>query len=176
MSNPASSSRAEHAADLWYRSAWPWLLGAGPVVVVLASLVSAWLAIRSDDGLVAEDYYKRGLLINQELRRTAASAERPLGATVIFAANGEVRVRIEGLTGAPSGLRLRLAHPTRSANDQLIALVPTQDGEFRGALAGDSAGRWIVILETDQWRLPTTTAKGPLHELRLGAAAETPHD
>jgi hypothetical protein len=175
MSNPASSSRTEHAAHPWYRNAWPWLLAAGPLVVIVASLLSAWLAIRSDDGLVAEDYYKRGLLINQELRRTAASEERALGATVTFAAGGEVRVRMRGLVGKPSGLRLRLAHPTRSADDRVIALVPAQDGEFRGTLAGGSAGRWVVILEADQWRLPTTIAQGPLHEIRLGAAAETPH-
>ena len=176
MSNPALSSRAERAARPWYRNPWPWLLAAGPMIVVIASLVSAWLAIRSDDGLVAEDYYKRGLLINQELRRTAASDERALGATITFPGNGEVRVRMQGSVETPTGLRLRLAHPTRSADDQVIALAPAQAGEFLGTLAGDPTGRWIVILEADQWRLPTTIAQGPLHELRLGAATGAPHE
>ena len=50
-------------------------LAAGPAVVVVASLVSAWIAIRSDDGLVAEDYYKRGLLINKKLENLRADDE-----------------------------------------------------------------------------------------------------
>jgi hypothetical protein len=71
----ASSSRAERANRAWYREPWPWLLAAGPAVVVVASLVSAWIAIRSDDGLVAEDYYKRGLLINKKLESLRADDE-----------------------------------------------------------------------------------------------------
>jgi len=175
MKDPASSSRADSDAKPWYRHAWPWLLAAGPLVVVVACLLSAWLAIRSDDGLVAEDYYKRGLLINQELRRTAASEERALGATVTFAADGEVRVHMQGTLEPPAALRLKLAHPTRSADDRVIALLRAQDGDFHGRLTGQTAGRWIVILEAEQWRLPTTTVKGPLTEIRLGAAVGAPN-
>ena len=61
----------------WYRQRWPWLLIAGPAIVVVASLVTAWLAASTDDGVIADDYYKRGLLINQELERTRAA--RPCG-------------------------------------------------------------------------------------------------
>jgi hypothetical protein len=144
-------------------------------VVVIASLGSAWLAARSDDGLVAEDYYKRGLLINRELKRTVASGERELGAIVAFGADGEVRVHMEGLKGTTDSLRLKLAHPTRSANDQVVALTPVGSNDYIGRLLNETPGRWIVILETDDWRLPTTTINGPLTEIRLGAAARIPH-
>ena len=57
----------------WYREPWPWLLMAGPALVVVAGLTTAWIAVTHEDGLVADDYYKRGLAINQELRRDSAA-------------------------------------------------------------------------------------------------------
>lgn len=41
----------------WYREPWPWLLMAGPAVVVVAGFVTLWLAFNSDDGLVADDHH-----------------------------------------------------------------------------------------------------------------------
>src|SRR5271167_4580860 len=100
MNNRASSFPAERPAvhgRRWYREPWPWLLAAGPLVVVVASLTSAWIAVRSDDGIVAQDYYKQGLLINERLKRAAADPQRRLGATITVAAGGEVRAQVEGL-------------------------------------------------------------------------------
>jgi uncharacterized protein len=179
MRNPASSFPADggglRTAKPWYREPWPWLLAAGPFLVVVASLASAWIAVASDDGLVAEDYYKRGLLINQELKRTAASEERNLGATITVASDGAVRVHMQGLplgpADVPATLRLNLAHPTRAADDQMLTLTRTAGGDYVGTLSEQTAGRWIVILESDAWRLPTTTISGRLSEVRLGAAA-----
>ncbi|MEQ1516273.1 MAG: FixH family protein, partial [Usitatibacteraceae bacterium] len=36
----------------WYRQRWPWLLMAGPAIVVVAGFVTLALAIQSSDGLV----------------------------------------------------------------------------------------------------------------------------
>ena len=38
----------------WYCHRWPWFLMAGPFVVVIAGIVTTYLAIRSNDGLVAD--------------------------------------------------------------------------------------------------------------------------
>ena len=59
----------ETGATPWYREPWPWLLMAGPVTVIIAGGFTAWLAVTSSDGLVADDYYKQGLAINQTLER-----------------------------------------------------------------------------------------------------------
>ena len=53
----------------WYRQIWPWLLMLGPGIVVIAGFITLWLAITSFDGLVADDYYKKGLGVNQDLSR-----------------------------------------------------------------------------------------------------------
>jgi hypothetical protein len=174
MSNPASSSRAERAPRRWHREPWPWLLAAGPLAVVVASLCSAWLAVRSDDGLVAEDYYKRGLMINQKLAHAPAAAALQPGATVRVAANGEVRARLHGIpnavSGMPATIRLRLAHPGHPAPERVVPLARDAEGDYVGMLPEQTPGRWIVILESDEWRLPATTVAGRMTEIQLGAA------
>ena len=69
-------------AKPWYRELWPWLLMAGPAIVVVAALATAYLAVSSDDGVVADDYYKRGLVINRVLEREQRAAALGLGAVV----------------------------------------------------------------------------------------------
>ena len=81
----------------WYREPWPWLLIAAPAASIVMGLVLWALAVSTDDGLVANDYYKRGLAINQKLKHVPAIAEPRLGATLRVAGNGEVSVRLEGL-------------------------------------------------------------------------------
>jgi hypothetical protein len=46
-----------------------WLVVGGPLVVVVAGFVTLWLAIRTPDPVVAEDYYRRGVEINQRLQQ-----------------------------------------------------------------------------------------------------------
>jgi hypothetical protein len=143
---------------------------AGPFVVVVASLASAWIAMASDDGVVADDYYKQGLLINRRLAREAADPTRELGATITGTGSGEVRARLQGLQALPASLRLKLARPNGQL-DQVVILVPAPDGDYVGMLRAESLGRRIVTLESDAWRLPVTTITGRISEIRLGSAA-----
>src|SRR6185436_2024002 len=97
-------------AKPWYREPWPWLLMSGPAIVIVAGFYTLWLAIQSDDGLVADDYYKRGLAINQTLSRTQHAEQLALGATVEFRdSSARIQVRVTGAArGMPPALRLRL--------------------------------------------------------------------
>jgi hypothetical protein len=169
MNSPASSFPAERKVRRWYREPWPWLLMSGPFVAVVASLASAWMAVRSDDGVVAQDYYKQGISINQRLARTAPNAG-PRGATIRIAASGEVRAHIEGLVDPPRNVRLTFAHPAAATRAEVMILELGPGGDYVGVLAKQSPGRWIVTLESDSWRLPTTTVAGPLSEIRFGIA------
>lgn len=51
----------------WWRFGHVWLVIAGPVIVVIAGFVTLWLAISRPDPVMAEDYYRKGLEINQTL-------------------------------------------------------------------------------------------------------------
>ena len=160
----------------WYREPWPWILMAAPAASIALGLVLWTLALSTDDGLVANDYYKRGLAINKKIAHVAASAQPELGATVRVAGNGEVRAQVEGMADSTiestPTIKLRLAQPTRSTRDVVIVLIRDASGDYVGMLDEQSAGRWTVTLESDSWRLPTTTVSGRLTLIRLGALAE----
>jgi len=51
----------------WWRFGLVWMVIAGPAVVVVAGLVTAWIAIHGADTLVSTDYYRRGIEINKTL-------------------------------------------------------------------------------------------------------------
>ena len=51
----------------WWKHGHVWLVIAGPAVVVAASIVTAVIAIRTDDPVVEADYYRRGIEINKTL-------------------------------------------------------------------------------------------------------------
>jgi hypothetical protein len=129
---------------------WPWILMAGPAIVVVAGLVTAWLAVRSDDGLVFDDYYKQGLAINQTLSRTDAAARLGIEAE-LYLVDGSVRAVLRA--AVPGALTLRLAHPTRAGMDQSVELRKIGQGVYEGRLRPLRAGRWHVVLEQRDWRL-----------------------
>jgi hypothetical protein len=132
----------------WYREPWPWLLVAPPAASVVLGAVMWTLAARTHDGLVADDYYKQGLAINQVLDREARARALAIRAVLIF--NPErtrVRLQLAGDGPLPGGVTLRLAHPTRAGEDQTVRLVPVAGGLFEGALRPPAAGRWHVLLE-----------------------------
>lgn len=162
-------------APPWYRQRWPWLLIAGPAIVVVAGIATAVIAVRTDDGLVAEDYYKRGLAINQTLERVERAEALALVAVVDVAGDGRVEVELAGRGDAadvaPAALRLRLAHPTRAADDRAATLTPVAPGRYAGRVPAPAPGRWRVIVETDRWRLPPAESDGTIRGLRIAAAA-----
>ena len=57
----------------WWRYGHVWLVIAGPALVVVASFITAYLAVVGQDPVVDEDYYRKGLSINQTLSDNPAS-------------------------------------------------------------------------------------------------------
>lgn len=65
-SSPSAAAEDARPAP-WWRFGHVWLVLAGPAIVIVAGFVTLWLAVRSPDALVAEDYYRRGIQINRTL-------------------------------------------------------------------------------------------------------------
>jgi hypothetical protein len=160
----------------WYREPWPWLLMAGPALAVMASAVTLWLALKSDDGLVVDDYYKQGLGINQILSRDQAALDGGYRATLAWRADsGRMRVVLAGAV-LPPALQIHISHPTRPGLDQLVRLPRVGAGVYEAAAVAPSAGRWLVTLEDEDrsWRL-TGDWQVPLQtQLQLAAREGRP--
>jgi hypothetical protein len=157
----------------WYREVWPWALMAGPAIVVVAAMVTVWLAVATDDGVIADDYYRRGLVINQELQRVRRAEAMHLGAVLDVAASGALRLRLEALpagAAAPPWIDVKFTHATRAGLDQAARLPRGEDGTYTGRIAPAPPGRWLVSVEADDWRLPTVEAQTVAGEVRLGTA------
>lgn len=54
MSKPASEL-AQHAIRPWYREPWPWVLIAIPLLTIIASAFTFWLAVSNPDYLVLDE-------------------------------------------------------------------------------------------------------------------------
>lgn len=140
----------------WYREPWPWILMAGPVIVIIAGIITAWLAVVTNDGLVTDDYYKKGLAVNQTIARSDKAASLGLTAGIRMA-NEAVSVRLlatDKTFTPPPTLLVTISHPTRAGMDQSRTL--TREGEvYVAPIRLPSAGHWLVLVEDDthQWRL-----------------------
>jgi hypothetical protein len=127
-----------------------------PAAAVAMGIVMLVLGLGSDDGLVVDDYYKRGLAINQVLDREARAAALGLGATLSFSPERDrVRVLLSGSGERMAQATLRLVHPTRAGQDQAVALASGAGGVLEGGLAPVPPGTWRVVLEDPggTWRL-----------------------
>jgi len=125
---------------------------AGPAAVIVAGIFTMTLAYRTEDGLVADDYYKQGLAINKVLRRDERARKLGLHAIVSFT-NAHVRVALRGQ--APAELRLQLVHPVRAGKDQLVVLRKLATDAYEGSFAPSSGEARRLVLEdaSATWRL-----------------------
>jgi hypothetical protein len=171
----------------WYRQAWPWLVMIPPASAVIGCIITITLAITSSDGMVAADYYKRGLAINEQLARTERAEALGLAAEVAtrgVGAGDEVRVRLRSAQPLPpeAVLKLRLVHPGRDGADReaMLARVAVHDdgrsvdlvGQWGEAAAVGSQVSWRLVLEGREWRLDADASMilaGP--PLKIGAGS-----
>lgn len=138
------------------RNPWPWALFGLPVLTMVAGVITIVLAVNSDDGLVADDYYKQGLAINQALARDEAAKRLGLRA---FVSLKEGRLYASVSTSAqyhlPESLVMRWMHPTQAGADQILSLAEIKEGEYAVELPPIAVGRWNVSIEdpSREWRL-----------------------
>lgn len=59
-----------------FKEKWVWLLALPPAAAVIGGFAILYLAISTNDGLVAEDYYRKGVTINETLK-PASIREQP---------------------------------------------------------------------------------------------------
>lgn len=165
----------------WYREPLVWLLIAFPLAAVIGGLSTLYIANRTHDGLVVDDYYQKGKEINKSLARDQAAARHGLSARLQLDANHQqVVVHLAGRSSALPGLvTLRWLHATRAGQDRTQELVRAADGSFRTTFPELVPGHWYVHLEAQDWRLqgslrvPTETRLALTPVISGGATATT---
>ena len=170
MSRRPSSFRADGASPSASASRWPWLLAAGPAIVVVASLATAWIAATRGDRVVDGNYYKVGLSINRRLAAVPAPVD-DASATLTITRDGRVHLHVDEASRMPARVSMSLRHPGQHA--AALALVAEGDRDWSGSLADLDAGRRIVTVESDAWNLPVTVIEGLPATVRLGMPAST---
>ncbi|MBK7015325.1 MAG: FixH family protein [Sulfuritalea sp.] len=158
----------------WYREPWPWILAAGPFIVVVAGIYTAWLAIKSNDGLVTDDYYKKGLAANQTIARNELAASLGLVAGVRIVGE-RMQVSLRSANSAfvmPMTLAVSISHPTRAGLDQTRVLTRDASG-YSADFRLPAAGHWLVLLEDEakSWRLMGNVVLPSNGEAMIGAPA-----
>ena len=140
----------------WYREPWPWALMSGPFIVIVAGLFTAYLAVVSNDGLVTEDYYKRGLSVNQTVSQSELAQK--FGVTARINLDSEhMKVALSARDASfvqPAKLVVTVSHPTRAGLDQTRTMTLVEGG-YSAAFQLPAAGHWLVMLgdEAQSWRL-----------------------
>lgn len=150
--------------DTWYKEPWLLLVAGGPLVVVCASLFTGFLAMHGSDKVVADDYYKQGLMINKDIQRDARARELKMSAVLSEDfANGKIKLDLSGKGELPDSVQLSLA-ASGNANSvsEVIRRMPMNriaPGKYEGELklvsniSLSSAKLLHVKLETTDWRL-----------------------
>lgn len=162
MNHSMSSER--HAASprsnsIWYREFYVWLLILFPVMSIFMGITTISLAITSYDGLVVDDYYKKGLVINEVLARDEMARQLGLQANLNWQQESD-RLYVDLSTSQafdyPAVLNVKFMHATRGGVDQAVQLVRNSDNLYRGNAPSLEPGHWHVEIAHGNWRLLET--------------------
>jgi len=149
--------------DIWYKEPWMLLVVGGPAIVVVAAIITGFIAWRGEDKVIAKDYYKHGLNINKDIFRDAKANEYKMQAKVqLDAVTGKILLRLEGKTTLPSSVIFSTSFTSSNSvyeQIQKISLTQVQPGTYEGELKMPSAtdsislALWHVQIEATDWRL-----------------------
>ena len=140
----------------WYLEPYVWLIILLPFSAVVGGIVTVWYAVESSDGLVVDDYYKRGLAINKVLDRDRAAQRYGIETTLEFRTGSPVATVI--LKGnptftAPEMISVSFLHATRSGHDRKRTLVRVAPDTYQGPMPDLIRGRWNIVIEAQDWRV-----------------------
>ena len=138
----------------WHREPMVWLVIAFPLAAVIGGFATLYLAIRSWDGLVVDDYYKKGLEINKVQARDETAQQSGYTASVSVD-DATVTVRLGSTQGKalPPIIKVSFIHATRAGLDRQLEIPQTSAGVYLAPLGELPPGHWHVHIETDDWRL-----------------------
>lgn len=141
----------------WFKEPWLLFLIALPTVVVIASLNLVFVSFKNADSVVADNYYKEGLAINQQMADIEQA--KNLGISITLQINKKL-LEVEvtpALDKSITTLNLELRHPLDHRFDQKITLGRNSQGGFNAALPEIKPGSWHIDIYSNTgenpWRI-----------------------
>ena len=151
-----SIMKKDNQIDIWYREPYVWFLIAIPLGAVIGGIITARLAVESNDGMVVDDYYKKGLEINRVLERDEAAEKLDIKADIqLSSEQNSFRIFLSGNDkfNAPGRVKVSFLYATRSGFDQRLSIEKQHDAFYQGRLQPLQKGHWYIQIETADWRL-----------------------
>ena len=157
----------------WWQHRWPWIILFMLSSVIVACMVTIYIAVTTRDSLVADDYSKHGRGINQRLEKDQKALSLGVVASLSYAkvnaSTFELTIALElpkqedqgsnNLTGgnSPAFLILELSHPTLAQLDRNLVLRRVSGNNIRYSIQTDplAAAYWHAsIYSPDKdWRV-----------------------
>ena len=143
----------------WYRQPLVWLVIFFPATAVIFGISLLILSISIDDGVVVDDYYKKGKEINRVLTRDKKAEEMGIrGVSVYAAENRRFSVTLASSSGVSMDdmdIQLTLLHATRGGMDISVPLdLSNEPGLYQVTLNTALAlGPWHVQIGNEDWRV-----------------------
>ena len=139
----------------WYREPYVWFLILFPFIAVTGGIYTAWLAYKTSDGLVVDDYYVRGLEINRDLDRDHAAESYALQASLRpNDPEGMLTIKLSGNKRFvfPETINVTFIHATRSGFDRAVVIRKGHDSVYKTIMPQLVRGKWHVLIESGNWR------------------------
>lgn len=140
----------------WKKQPYVWMLILIPLSAVVMGVVMITLAIKSDSGLVVDDYYKKGKQINKVIERDKMAASMSLSVSLEFneeTSSVDVTFLTDNWQAGDEAITLGLYHATRPGMDQVLKLEKLKTNLYSAEFTPLAQGRWKIQLATDSWRL-----------------------
>ncbi len=141
----------------WYRQFWPWFIISLPATAVVAGIATVIIAVKYDDSLVVDNYYKAGLAINQVL--TQQDVARQLGISAVLDYDADSHQLIVQLPAEiaqqNSVIKLRLVHSTQAKKDKNLLLNRGHQSNFILQVDTIQDGWWKLFIEPvdGEWQI-----------------------
>jgi len=126
----------------WYKEPLVWFIIGIPLSAILVGALTIILATVTYDGLVVDDYYKRGLEINKRLERDRNAKNYGLVANIDTETPGllDVQLHANEQFRMPERLNISFLHPTRKEMDIRLVLNRIDVSRF-------------MLIDGKDWRL-----------------------
>lgn len=140
----------------WYKQFWPWFIISIPALTIVAAMITITIAVKTDDGLVVDDYYKEGLAINEDKQLKKKAAAMQLSAVLSLDQAGLIQAQLPENVSALPFLMLTLIHPGDASKDLELPLANVGDALFtsKDPLTGTEVNWHVAITPPDtDWKL-----------------------